>query len=349
MNKMQALLATIALLFGINGGSFADFNDGLVAYEKRDYKAAFDEFKPLAEQGDAGAQAKLGKMYLIGLGVDKDEAKGIEWYLKAAEHDSDAQFWLGRVYDGWFYNDNKKAMKWYRKAAEQNHAKAQFHLGKKYKESPLKNIKKSIVWFKKASDNGFNDANLALSIIYLDEQTESSVEIINKTKGIALLEKYIKDGELLFGGLEFVILSKAYYPGNITKASHYARTFFNHKSYGKEDVDTLTKNSKTDPFEMFLLKEYNLFIKDSKKPSLILTCSLYLDDNKLRDKNLLVDFKNKTVDGWKAKITDSEISFTQTEGLNVLINRLTGSYLAYIYNNPTHISGDCMQYTDKKF
>jgi TPR repeat protein len=47
----------------------ADFQDGLNAYDKQDYDAAFEEWQPLAKQGNADAQNNLGTMYANGKGV----------------------------------------------------------------------------------------------------------------------------------------------------------------------------------------------------------------------------------------------------------------------------------------
>ena len=122
MNKIQTLLTTTVLLFGISGSGVADFNDGYDAYQKGDYKTAFNEFKPLAEQGDASAQYNLGVMYDNGKGVLKDY---------------------------------KEAVKWYRKAAEQGLASAQGNLGAMYANGHgvLKDLSKAKHWIKKDYDN----------------------------------------------------------------------------------------------------------------------------------------------------------------------------------------------------
>ncbi len=44
----------------------ADFQAGLEAYHRGDYATALKEFRPLAEQGEAEAQHKLGGMYASG-------------------------------------------------------------------------------------------------------------------------------------------------------------------------------------------------------------------------------------------------------------------------------------------
>ena len=85
-----------------------------------------------AEAGDADAQSTLGGMYLVGIGVAKDEKKAAEWIAKAAEQgDADAQFVLGSLYlDGiGVAKGEKKATEWIAKAAEQGNTDAQSVFG----------------------------------------------------------------------------------------------------------------------------------------------------------------------------------------------------------------------------
>lgn len=59
----------------------------------------FKELKALAKKKDADAQYTLGMCYLNGNGVKKDEKKAVEWFQKAAEQDhKDAQCQLGICY-----------------------------------------------------------------------------------------------------------------------------------------------------------------------------------------------------------------------------------------------------------
>jgi len=121
MNKIQTLLTTTVLLFGISGSSFADFNDGYNAYEKGDYKTAFNEWKSLAEQGEASAQVEIGRMYGSGRGVLKDYKEAFKWIRKAAEQDNaDAQYGLGLMYESGrgVLKDLSKARYWIKKAYE---------------------------------------------------------------------------------------------------------------------------------------------------------------------------------------------------------------------------------------
>ena len=92
MKKLAAAIAVIvALLFGA-GSAWADFDDGVAAYERGDYATALKEFRPLAEQGHVVAQFNLGVMYEFGEGVPKNNAEAIKWFRKAAEQgDRDAK------------------------------------------------------------------------------------------------------------------------------------------------------------------------------------------------------------------------------------------------------------------
>ena len=53
----------------------ADLQAGWDAYDQGDYATALKEWQPLAEQGDARAQYKLGILYDKGQGVQQDVAQ----------------------------------------------------------------------------------------------------------------------------------------------------------------------------------------------------------------------------------------------------------------------------------
>jgi TPR repeat protein len=76
-----------------------DFDKGSEAYFAGDYATALQEWRPLAEQGDAEAQASLGYMYDNGYGVIQDYTEVVNWYRKAAEQGyASAQTNLGIMY-----------------------------------------------------------------------------------------------------------------------------------------------------------------------------------------------------------------------------------------------------------
>lgn len=87
--NLNAFLFVTALLFQTI--TYADFGDGLVAFSKEDFQAAFKELKPLAEQGNASAQTFLGDMFGSGLGVAQDYVEAHKWLnIVGADGNADA-------------------------------------------------------------------------------------------------------------------------------------------------------------------------------------------------------------------------------------------------------------------
>ncbi len=130
MTTPKAKLAGLALIaalcagftLGLTAPAGAGFDEGVAAYNRGDYATALREWRPLAEQGNAGAQNNLGVMYDMGQGVSQDDAEAVKWYRKAAEQgDAKAQNNLGNMYDKGkgVPQDYAEAVGWRRKAAEQ--------------------------------------------------------------------------------------------------------------------------------------------------------------------------------------------------------------------------------------
>ncbi len=100
---------------------------GYQSYLKGDYDAAYEEWLPLAELGDAEAQYNLGVMYDEGAGRERDLAMAAKWYREAAEQGFvDAQTNLGMMYTGGHgvSRDPDAARQWLQKAADQGDAEA---------------------------------------------------------------------------------------------------------------------------------------------------------------------------------------------------------------------------------
>ncbi len=60
------------------------YEDGLDAYDSGDYATALRLWRPLAEQGYAPAQNKLGFMHNKGRGVPQDDVLSYMWFNLAA-------------------------------------------------------------------------------------------------------------------------------------------------------------------------------------------------------------------------------------------------------------------------
>jgi hypothetical protein len=68
--------------------AWADFAAGERAYDKGDYAAALNEWRPLAEPGNDITQDSLGGMYSKGQGVAQDYAEAHKLIDLAASHAS---------------------------------------------------------------------------------------------------------------------------------------------------------------------------------------------------------------------------------------------------------------------
>ena len=101
-NKTKlTFLLSLTFLFLFSGSVYGDdFQDGLDAYHKQDYKTAHRIFLKLAKKGDAKAQYNLGVMYVNGRGVQQDYKEAVKWYRLAAEQrNEEAQVKLAIMYD----------------------------------------------------------------------------------------------------------------------------------------------------------------------------------------------------------------------------------------------------------
>ena len=76
----------LALIGWMNPGWTADVADRCQQLCKNgQYEQAFPVCSKAAEQGDAAAQYNLGWMYRFGKGVQQNYSKAVKWYRKAAE------------------------------------------------------------------------------------------------------------------------------------------------------------------------------------------------------------------------------------------------------------------------
>ena len=64
------------------------YNEGSVAYNKRDYTEAVVLFQQAAKKGSADAQGLLGHMYLNGIGIQRDIDEALFWSMMGAKNDN---------------------------------------------------------------------------------------------------------------------------------------------------------------------------------------------------------------------------------------------------------------------
>ena len=120
-------------------------------------------------------------MYRQGLGVPQDDKEAVNWYRKSAEQgDADAQHNLGVMYKKGLGvpQDYKEAVNWYRKSAEQGDAWAQDALGLMYRQGlgvPQDNVY-AHMWFNIAASNGDDDARSNRDLVAIRMTTEQLTE-----------------------------------------------------------------------------------------------------------------------------------------------------------------------------
>jgi TPR repeat protein len=131
----RRLILAILLMASSSCAAFAGFDDGVGAFERKDYEAALREFRAAAQTGDAGADYYLGRMYLMAEGVAADYKQAVRYFRRAAaQGNANAQFYLGVLYylgEG-ASRDYSEAVKWYAAAAAQGDPVAQYYLGVMY-------------------------------------------------------------------------------------------------------------------------------------------------------------------------------------------------------------------------
>ena len=120
---------------------------------------------------DAEKLFEQGRRYYHGDGVAKDLEQAVEWFRKAAEQGhAKAQLYLALCYAKGLgvAKDPEKAVYWYRKAAEQGFAKAQNNLGFCYAkgEGVAMDLEKAVYWYRKAAEQGDIKAQFALGVCY---------------------------------------------------------------------------------------------------------------------------------------------------------------------------------------
>jgi len=145
--------------------------DALMPYAKRDYGRALALLAPLAEQGNAVAQLKLGMIFARGKTGSPDHGAALAWFTRAAEQGQvEAQFELGRIYrDGLGTRaDGDAAVYWLERAAEKNTPHALNALGELYlgHQSVPQDFALARSWFLRGAQAGNSPSMYNLGVIY---------------------------------------------------------------------------------------------------------------------------------------------------------------------------------------
>lgn len=80
---MKPLLAAVFMVLLVLPANAQSPADAIAAWERGDYRRAFEIWQPLAERGDKDAQVGLVNLYTYGRGVPRDYQKAYMWLIIA--------------------------------------------------------------------------------------------------------------------------------------------------------------------------------------------------------------------------------------------------------------------------
>jgi TPR repeat protein len=169
---MKALTVTAFFLtlttIGLAAPATPVGHPGLAAFAAGDYTTAIKIWTPMAENGDANAQANLGIMYFRGLGVDKDIQRAVQLFQSAAaKGNGQAEFQLGLMFQKGVgvQQDYGEAMRWYEAAADQGDPLAGYGIGRLFEEGygVAQDERAAAVWYRRAAEKGIAPAEYNLS------------------------------------------------------------------------------------------------------------------------------------------------------------------------------------------
>lgn len=113
------------------------------------FDEAMEELLPAAQSGNAEAEELIGVMYALGLGVEKDDVRAFEWYLRSAmKGHAGAQSGVGWYYEvgiGMPAPDLVRAYMWYVLSAIGGDPDAAISLEEVVKKMTPEQIEKALV------------------------------------------------------------------------------------------------------------------------------------------------------------------------------------------------------------
>ena len=97
IKKLPPILVSFLISISLIGSSYADFQDGVNAYDQGEFVKAFYEFEPLAENGIADAQYYLGYMFLKGKAPEEKRSTLADTTLRPKNDLRNAFPWLEKA------------------------------------------------------------------------------------------------------------------------------------------------------------------------------------------------------------------------------------------------------------
>jgi len=204
--KPLIILVTFLVLVGFESTAQADYYDGLKAYKAKDYQTAYDIWLPLAEAGNAGAQHGVGEVSMMSAyradlsdrliirshkGLSKQELlrEAETWLKRSAEQAHvDAQYALARMYQygSLGYPEFKKAVLWYRRAANQGLTGAMIYLAgmigdRRYVDYDIMEAAKwGLLFLQRRYGHDYKRVYPNITLSYFDHLTEEQMREVER-------------------------------------------------------------------------------------------------------------------------------------------------------------------------
>ena len=149
-----------------------DYQKGLDAYKKENYKVTLEEWIPFANNNPNNSivQNYLGHMFFEGYGTTKDYKAALGWFKKADKlNNKFAQYNLGTMHSNGYglSKSDLNAYYWFKKSADQNYDKAQYELAKLYfyGNGVTKSLNLAKKWATESANQGNTEAKKILKEI----------------------------------------------------------------------------------------------------------------------------------------------------------------------------------------
>jgi TPR repeat protein len=143
------------------------FAAALTAYRVGDYALAYKKWLSLAQDGDPAAMRNVGHLYHYGQGPEQNFKRAVSWYKRAAETGlagAQANFADMLARGQGLEPDHREAARWFLAAAVRGHVISQYRIGLHYLRGRgvKSNGAAALFWFRLAHKAGYKPATLLL-------------------------------------------------------------------------------------------------------------------------------------------------------------------------------------------
>ncbi|MCW8943278.1 MAG: hypothetical protein OQL27_00820 [Sedimenticola sp.] len=175
---------------------------GYAAFEKKQWRDAYEYWVPEADKGDARAQYYLSILFSKGLGVEQSEETALTFLTLAAEGGfATAQYQLGNNYQHGelIEQDSDSALYWWKKAAEQQHTHAQLKMGALYYlgRGVDKDLDKAAEWYRLAAKSGSPQAIETLNRLGINTIEEPLADVLSFSNASELVQTAVSPNALI--------------------------------------------------------------------------------------------------------------------------------------------------------